>query len=91
LATLSSICINDVEAIGKENGEPQWLTQMRKDAFNEYSSLPAEVSPLYSKYSDANRLKPNNIQIPDKNVLYPPFEELNDRLKDKKKEAVFLE
>jgi FeS assembly protein SufD len=90
LTTLSSISINDVEAIGKENGEPKWLTQMRKDAFNEYSSLPAEVSPLYSKYSDANRLKPNNIQIPDKNVLYPPFEELNDRLKDKQEGSSVL-
>jgi FeS assembly protein SufD len=81
LATLSSISINDVEAIGKENGEPQWLIQMRRDAFAVYSSLPAEVSPLYSKYSDTNRLKPNNVQIPDKNILSQPFEELNDRLK----------
>lgn len=61
MATLSSVSINDVETIGRENEEPEWLLQMRRNAFADYSSLPAEVSPLYSKYSDVNRLKPQNI------------------------------
>lgn len=46
MATLSSVSINDVEAIARENGEPPWLLQMRRNAFADYASLPAEVSPL---------------------------------------------
>lgn len=82
MATLSSVSINDVEAIARENGEPPWLLQMRRNAFADYASLPAEVSPLYSKYSDVNRLRPQNIQLPDKNTLHEPFKELSDRLKE---------
>jgi len=82
LATLSSVSINDVETIGRENEEPEWLLQMRRNAFADYSSLPAEVSPLYSKYSDVNRLKPQNIQLPDTNTIDEPHKELRDRLKE---------
>src|SRR5690348_3597561 len=55
---------------------------MRRNAFADYSSLPAEVSPLYSKYSDVNRLKPQNIQLPDTNTIDEPYKELSDRLKE---------
>lgn len=82
MATLSSVSINDVETIGRENEEPEWLLQMRRTAFADYSSLPAEVSPLYSKYSDVNRLKPQNIQLPDMNTIDEPHKELRDRLKE---------
>ena len=48
--TLSSINNKYVESVaGKE--EPAWLAEMRKKAFSQFQSLPAEVSPLYSKYS----------------------------------------
>ena len=82
MVTLSSVSINDVETIGRENEEPEWLLQMRRNAFADYSSLPAEVSPLYSKYSDVNRLKPQNIQLPDTNTMDEPYKELSDRLKE---------
>ena len=82
MVTLSSVSINDVETIGRENEEPEWLLQMRRNAFADYSSLPAEVSPLYSKYSDVNRLKPQNIQLPDTNTIDEPHKELRDRLKE---------
>ncbi|MFZ0327513.1 MAG: Fe-S cluster assembly protein SufD [Nitrososphaeraceae archaeon] len=82
MATLSSVSLDDVEAIARENSEPHWLLQMRRDAFADYSSLPAEVSPLYSKYSDVNRLRPQNIYLPDKNETHKPFKELSDRLKE---------
>jgi Fe-S cluster assembly protein SufB len=72
LVTLSSVSINDVEAIGRENEEPEWLLQMRRNAFADYSSLPAEVSPLYSKYSHENRLNPQNNQLPNFNTIDEP-------------------
>src|SRR6476620_9492072 len=55
---------------------------MRRNAFADYSSLPAEVSPLYSKYSDVNRLKPQNIKLPDLNTIDEPYKELSERLKE---------
>jgi len=55
---------------------------MRREAFSKYTSLPAEVSPLYSKYSDVNRLRPESIQLSDQSTRFQPYEELYDRLKE---------
>ena len=55
---------------------------MRREAFSKYTSLPAEVSPLYSKYSDVNRLRPESIQLSDQTTRFQPYEELYDRLKE---------
>jgi Fe-S cluster assembly scaffold protein SufB len=41
--------------------EPSWMTQTRHEAFKKYTSLPLESSALYSKYSNANKLIPDNI------------------------------
>jgi Fe-S cluster assembly scaffold protein SufB len=41
--------------------EPSWMTQTRHEAFKQYTSLPLESSALYSKYSNANKLIPDNI------------------------------
>ena len=41
--------------------EPSWMTQTRHEAFKKYISLPLESSALYSKYSNANKLIPDNI------------------------------
>jgi FeS assembly protein SufD len=41
--------------------EPSWMTQTRHEAFKKYTSLPLESSTLYSKYSNANKLIPDNI------------------------------
>jgi FeS assembly protein SufD len=41
--------------------EPSWMTQTRNEAFKKYTSLPLESSPLYSKYSNANKLNADNI------------------------------
>ena len=41
--------------------EPSWMTQTRHEAFKNYTSLPLESSALYSKYSNANKLIPDNI------------------------------
>ena len=55
---------------------------MRREAFSKYASLPAEVSPLYSKYSGVNRLRPESIQLSDQTTRFQPYEELYDRLKE---------
>jgi FeS assembly protein SufD len=79
---LSSINSDYINNITKEKREPTWMSEMRREAFSKYTSLPAEVSPLYSKYSDVNMLKPESIQLSDHTTRFHPYEELNDRLKE---------
>ncbi|MEO9363323.1 MAG: SufD family Fe-S cluster assembly protein, partial [Nitrososphaera sp.] len=43
--------------------DPAWLAGDRKKAIAKYLSLPNEVSPLYSKYSDANKIKPQGVHL----------------------------
>lgn len=80
-ASLSSISEKNVESLA--SGEPSWLVSLRREAFQKYQSLPSEVSPLYAKYSDANRIKPDNIHFflgPQQNG--PINRDLQDRLKE---------
>jgi FeS assembly protein SufD len=79
---LSSINNENINEITKENNDPEWLIEMRTNAFSKYTSLPSEVSPLYTKYSDVNRLKPECIYLPDRYVHSEPSKELVDRLKE---------
>ncbi|HYA83373.1 MAG TPA: Fe-S cluster assembly protein SufD [Candidatus Bathyarchaeia archaeon] len=79
---LSSINTDYINNITQEKREPTWLNEMRREAFSKYTSLPAEVSPLYSKYSDVNRLRPESIQLSDQTTRFQPYEELYDRLKE---------
>ena len=79
---LSSINTDYINKITQEKREPTWLSEMRREAFSKYTSLPAEVSPLYSKYSDVNRLRPESIQLSDQSTRFQPYEELYDRLKE---------
>jgi len=59
--SLSSIDSGYVDSLA--GTEPGWLAAMRKQAFSQYQSLPAEVSPLYAKYSDVNKIKPQNVHF----------------------------
>jgi len=79
---LSSINTDYINNITKEKREPTWLSEMRREAFSKYTALPAEVSPLYSKYSDVNRLRPESIHLSDQTTRFHPYEELYDRLKE---------
>ena len=56
---LSSIEDNFDSIFG--DSEPEWMRQFRKDASLNYEKLPFEVSQLYTKYSNANRLLPDKI------------------------------
>lgn len=78
--TLAGISADSVEVIAQ--GEPAWLAEARKDALAKYLSLPAEVSPLYSKYSDANKIKPQDVHL----ALGAAKQDINDDLKKRLKE-----
>jgi FeS assembly protein SufD len=59
--SLSSIDSAYVDSLA--GSEPGWLTAMRRQAFSQYQSLPSEVSPLYAKYSDVNKIKPQGVHF----------------------------
>jgi FeS assembly protein SufD len=86
LITLSAIADNYIQSIIEENKDPEWLSTLRQRAFSQYSSLPSEVSPLYVKYSDVNRIKPERIYLPNslrESALHTrPHQELQNRLNE---------
>ncbi len=53
---LSKLGSNHVDEISESSNDPAWLKEYRKKSFSIYEQLPPEVSPLYNKYSDANRM-----------------------------------
>jgi FeS assembly protein SufD len=58
---LSKLGSNHVEEISEANNDPAWLKDYRKNSFTIYEQLPPEVSPLYNKYTDANRMDSSQI------------------------------
>lgn len=58
---LSKLGLDHIEEISAANNEPSWLNKYRKNSFSIYQELPPEVSPLYNKYSDANRMNPEEV------------------------------
>lgn len=79
--SLSSIDEKYIESVA--SAEPSWIVELRKKAFTKYSSLPSEVSPLYSKYSDVNRIRPDGIHF---HTGPQPRAELSRELADRLKE-----
>ncbi|AIC15477.1 SufB/SufD family protein [Nitrososphaera viennensis] len=59
--TLANINAGNIDEVSAK--DPAWLAEDRKKAIAKYLSLPNEVSPLYSKYSDANRIKPQGVHL----------------------------
>ncbi|HEY6949596.1 MAG TPA: SufD family Fe-S cluster assembly protein, partial [Nitrososphaeraceae archaeon] len=90
LVSLSSLDDKYVKEKSNLNSEPVWLTEIRKKAFSNYSSLPHEVSPLYKKYSDANLLYPDRVYLPQEVKTYLPEDYLNDRIRELEKETSIL-
>ncbi len=86
---LSSINSQYVESLSGK--EPAWLASIRKQAFSQYESLPAEVSPLYSKYSDVNRIKPENVHFGAPSRPAVLGKDLTDRLKELEQETGVLQ
>jgi Fe-S cluster assembly protein SufB/Fe-S cluster assembly protein SufD len=58
---LSKLGSSHIEEISEANNDPAWLREYRKNAFATFQQLPQEVSPLYNKYSDANKMDPEQI------------------------------
>jgi FeS assembly protein SufD len=87
---LSSIDSKYIESLASDG--PSWLNSLRKDAFAKYQSLPSEVSPLYAKYSDVNKIKPESIHFAlgeqPKSAI---SKDLADRLKELEKETGILQ
>jgi len=90
LISLSSLDDKYVKEKSNMNSEPEWLTEIRNNAFSNYSSLPHEVSPLYKKYSDANLLYPDRVYLSQGTKEYIPEEYLNERIKELDKETSIL-
>src|SRR5688500_3876331 len=86
--SLSSIDSRYIDSLA--GSEPGWLAAMRRQAFSQYQSLPAEVSPLYSKYSDVNKIRPQNVHFtqPRQAAL---GKDLADRLKELESETGVLQ
>lgn len=82
MKSLSSLSIDDVRTLSTVNNEPGWMTKMREQHFLSYQSLPHEISPLYSKYSDANRLFPDRVKISTELRSSEPYDFLADRMVD---------
>ncbi len=60
---LSNLELNQVEEISSANNEPSWLKEYRKNSFSIYRELPPEVSPLYNKYSDTNKMDQDQVRF----------------------------
>jgi len=58
---LSKLGPDNIEEISAANNEPSWLKEYRKNSFSIYQELPPEVSPLYNKYSDANKMNQDEV------------------------------
>lgn len=63
MPSLSSLSSEDIHALSSLYNEPEWMSNMREQNFAKYQSLPSEISPLYSKYSDVNRLYPDRVDL----------------------------
>ncbi|HET6717972.1 MAG TPA: SufD family Fe-S cluster assembly protein, partial [Nitrososphaeraceae archaeon] len=90
LISLSSLDDKYVKEKSITNSEPEWLMEIRNNAFSNYSSLPHEVSPLYKKYSDANLLYPDRVYLSQGTKTYEPEEYLSERIKELGKDTSIL-
>ena len=89
MTTLSGVNQSHVDTVSK--GEPAWLVQARKNALAKYMELPAEVSPLYSKYSDTNKIKPEGVHLTTTQAKHEIAGDLAKRLEELEKETGVLQ
>ncbi len=87
---LSTIGSSHIDEISSLKNEPSWLKEYRKNSLNVYQSLPLETSPLYNKYTDANKMDPEQVSLAinsDKSV--PDF--LSNRLMELENEISIIQ
>jgi len=87
---LSTIDSSLIEEISSKKNEPNWLKEYRKNSLSVYHDLPAEVSPLYNKYTDARRMNPEQVSLSlDSDSSVPDF--LSKRLDEIKNEISIVQ
>ncbi len=86
---LSSLKDDYVRAVSAK--EPEWLAAIRQKSFSYYRDLPAEVSPLYNKYSGVNVLKPESIYLSPDHKTQEPSADLKHRVDEIKSGIAVLQ
>jgi Fe-S cluster assembly protein SufB len=52
-----------VDALSKFFREPNWLKEFRLESLRQFTSLPLELSPLYTKYTDVSQFDPAQFKV----------------------------
>ncbi len=87
---LSTIGSSHIEEISSSKNEPGWLKEYRKNSLNVYQNLPLETSPLYNKYTDANKMDPEQVSLAiNSDNSVPDF--LQNRLKELENELSIVQ
>ncbi len=61
--TLSKLSISHIDEISSSRNEPDWLKEYRQNSLSVYKKLPLEISPLYNKYTDAQKMDPQQVSL----------------------------
>ncbi len=61
--TLSKLNISHIDEISSSRNEPDWLKEYRQNSLSVYEKLPIEISPLYNKYTDAQKMDPHQVSL----------------------------
>ena len=61
--TLSKLNISHIDEISSSRNEPDWLKEYRQNSLSVYEKLPIEISPLYNKYTDAQKMDPQQVSL----------------------------
>jgi len=61
--TLSTLSISHIDEISSSRNEPDWLKEYRQNSLSVYEKLPIEISPLYNKYTDAQKMDPQQVSL----------------------------
>ena len=87
---LSSIENSLIDEISTSRNEPNWLKEYRRDSLGIYHELPQEVSPLYSKYTDAKKMNPEQVSLSiNTNSGIPEF--LKKRIEEVKNQTSIIQ
>ena len=60
---LSDLNASNIEEISSSKNEPVWLSKYRKHSLSIYDELPVETSPLYTKYTDAQKMDMQQVSL----------------------------
>jgi len=61
--TLSKLSTSHINEISSSRNEPDWLKEYRQTSLSIYEKLPIEISPLYNKYTDAQKMDPTQVSL----------------------------